>query len=152
MKISHDKQSLLVREFYYPDIATRKCIHITSFLCWFAMIFIGTTIIGVGTSNSSIAYPFCDEASSFCTQNILVEANTQLYFYLKLSNYHQNNRMFTIKYAGSWMHTATLSSMEKSTILLAAATTTHTEVSTWHKPQADTGLHRRHKPIPAEKP
>jgi hypothetical protein len=152
MKISHDKQSLLVREFYYPDIATRKCIHITSFLCWFAMIFIGTTIIGVGTSNSSITYPFCDEASSFCTQNILVESSTQLYFYLKLSNYHQNNRMLTITYAGSWMPTATHSFMEKSTILPVAATSTPTEVSAWHRLQADTELHRQHRPIPAEKP
>lgn len=94
MKIQHDKASLLVRDFYYPDIASRRCIHVAAFLCWFVMIFLGTTIIGVGTGNTSLSFPFCDDSASFCTQNILVDSNTELYFYIKLNNYHQNNRMY----------------------------------------------------------
>lgn len=115
MKISHDKASLLVRDFYYPDIATRKCVHLITFFCWFAMLFIGTTIIGVGTSNSSLLYPFCDDSSSFCTQNILVDSTTTLYFYVKLTNYHQNNRMYPPIHADSWTTIATHSYTGKST-------------------------------------
>lgn len=103
MKIPHDKASLLVRDFYYPDVASRRCIHVSTFLCWFAMVFIGTTIIGVGTGNSSLSYPFCDDSTAFCTQNILVDSDTELYFYVKLTNYHQNNRMYILLNAGSSM-------------------------------------------------
>lgn len=67
MKIAHDKTSLFVKDFYFPDVATRKCIHGIAFFCWFLMIFVGTTIIGVGTSNNYIVYPYCSDSSSFCT-------------------------------------------------------------------------------------
>jgi hypothetical protein len=127
MKIPHDKASLLVRDFYYPDVATRRCIHVSTFLCWFAMVFIGTTIIGVGTANSSLTYPFCDDSASFCTQNILVDSHTELYFYVKLASYHQNNRMYLPTHPGSSTPIAMRSCTDWSTIPSTAETITPTQ-------------------------
>ena len=62
MKISHEKQSYLVRELYYPDLASRPCIHGVSLLCWLLMIILGATLIGAGTTNNSTTYPFCSDS------------------------------------------------------------------------------------------
>lgn len=93
MKISHDKVSCFLKETYYPDVASRKCIHTLSFLCWFLMIFIGTTLIGIGTSNTSVSFPFCTDSESFCTENILFNASSTYFIYVRLSGFNQNNRM-----------------------------------------------------------
>lgn len=92
MKISHDKAHLFVKEIYFPEIATRKCIHTLSFLCWFLMIFLGTTLIGIGTSNNSVTFPFCTDSESFCTENILFNDTGTYYIYIKLTGFSQNNR------------------------------------------------------------
>lgn len=92
MKISHDRVSCLVKEYYYPEIATRKCIHALAFACWFLMVFLGTTIIGIGTSTSWVSYPYCSDNEAFCTENLLVNSTTTLYLYVKLDGYQQNDR------------------------------------------------------------
>lgn len=61
MKLSHESD-LLTRDLYYPNSLTRKHIHVLTFLCWFILLFAGTTIIGVGTSNNSLTYSFCSDS------------------------------------------------------------------------------------------
>lgn len=82
----------MLLDHYYPDIATRKCIHILTSFCWFALIFLGTTLIGIGTSNISLTYPYCTDVETFCTQSLLVNTTTTLYFYVVLDHFSQNNR------------------------------------------------------------
>ncbi len=93
MKISHEKTHLFVKEAYLPDLASRKCIHLISFSCWFLMIFFGTLIIGIGASNNSVTYSYCSDSQSFCTKNVLFNDSSTYFFYIKLTNFHQNNRM-----------------------------------------------------------
>lgn len=147
MKISHDKVSLLVREYYYPDIINRKCIHTLAFLCWFIMLFIGTTIIGVGTSNSSLTYPFCDDSTSFCTENILIDTNTVLYFYVKLTNYHQNNRMYSLTDSGSWIILVICNCMARLITLLIVETTIPMEILVRRKQLVGIEWQLLHRPI-----
>lgn len=84
MKISHDKAHLFVREVYYPEASSRKCIHLLSFLCWFLMVFLGTTLIGVGASNNAVSYPFCSDSEAFCSENVLFNNSNSYYFYVRL--------------------------------------------------------------------
>ena len=111
MKLSHESD-LLTRDLYYPNSLTRKSVHILTFLCWFILLFAGTTIIGVGTSNNSLTYSYCSDSESFCTQNILVNSSTVLYFYIQLTNYKQNNRMYNHPHSGLWITSASGSSMD----------------------------------------
>ena len=62
MKISHERQSCLIKEIYYPDIVGRRCIHGVAFLCWFLMIVLGTTLIGAGAANFETTYSFCSDS------------------------------------------------------------------------------------------
>jgi len=93
MRIAHDKSNLFVRELYYPAASSRKCIHLLSFLCWFLMVFLGTTLIGIGATNNSVTYPYCTDSQTFCTQNLLFNDSNTYYFYLRLDGFQQNNRL-----------------------------------------------------------
>lgn len=92
MKISHENPHWVLKEYYFADIASRNCLHIIIVLCWLSMLFVGTTIIGVGTSNTYLDFPYCQD--SFCTYNFVANSTTQLFFYIKSSGYYQNNRMY----------------------------------------------------------
>ena len=82
-----------IKEIYLPDIMTLKCVHITYFLCWFALILGGTTIIGFGASNYSLNIDYCAEGTTFCSQDITLDATKELYFYIILDPFYQNNRL-----------------------------------------------------------
>lgn len=51
--------SLLFRELDYSTLLTFKCMHISFFVCWFALLLAGTTIIGYGATNYSIEQEPC---------------------------------------------------------------------------------------------
>jgi hypothetical protein len=62
MKIEHDKASLLLKESYFPDLLSRKCLHLITFACWLPLIFLGTTLLGLSTSSNSVTLDFCSDS------------------------------------------------------------------------------------------
>jgi hypothetical protein len=92
MKISHQNPHCILKEYYYPDLSSRNCLHIILLLSWVTMLFVGATIVGVGTNNISITFPYC--LDNFCTYSFVSNSSTTLYFYVKIIDYHQNNRMY----------------------------------------------------------
>lgn len=92
MKINHNKAHTFVKEVYFPEMLSRKCIHIISFACWFLMIFLGTTLLGLSTTNNSVTIDFCTDSESFCNHNLLINESGTYRIYIKLSGFHQNNR------------------------------------------------------------
>jgi len=98
MKISHENPHFILKEYYF---GSRNCLNIIILLSWVVMLFVGTTIIGVGTSNISLDFPYC--LDNFCTYNFVANSSTELYFYVKLIGYHQNNRMYQYWHTGSWI-------------------------------------------------
>ena len=128
MKISHDKTHPFVKEVYYPELLSRKCMHFINFGCWFFMIFLGTILLGLSTSNNSVTIDVCTDTQSFCSHNLLINASGTYNLYLKLTNFHQNNREYFIFYSVSWMRTAFIKFMGKLTTLIDVGTSTLMEV------------------------
>ena len=122
------------------SLLSRKCMHILSFSCWFLMIFLGTTILGISTSNNSVTLDFCTDSEPFCTNNILVNASGRYYLYVKLTGMHQNNRQYPLPHPASWMPSASTRSTAKSTTLIVAAISTPTAASQPPRPLGATGL------------
>ena len=50
------KVNPFLTELQYADLINFKCIHVSLWLCWFALIIAGTTIIGYGASNYSLTF------------------------------------------------------------------------------------------------
>jgi hypothetical protein len=93
MKIGHEKGPLLVQEVFYPELLSRKCLHLLALLCWLPMILLGTTLLGLSTSSNAVTLAFCSDSQFFCTQNLLFNDSGTYHLYLVLSDFHQNNRM-----------------------------------------------------------
>ena len=102
MKIAQ-RTSGLLRETHYPEALSRRCIHGLLLLGWLLMVLAGTTLLGVSTSNHSAQFPFCLDSESFCSQNVLFNTSATYHFYIKLSGFHQNNRMSLSPHPGSWI-------------------------------------------------
>lgn len=85
--------SPFLKEISFSDLIGFKCVHLSFFFCWFGLILAGTTIIGFGASNYSLTFNYCAESEKFCSQDIILDAEKDLFFYIKLDPFYQNNRL-----------------------------------------------------------
>ena len=90
----------MVKEHDITNFISFKCTHIAFFVCWFGLLLAGTTIIGYGASNYALVQDYCASTEKFCTYDITLDADKEIFMYLKLSPFYQNNRMYSIEHSG----------------------------------------------------
>ena len=52
-------ESIFFKPISYSKLLTRKRVHFVTFFCWFLLILIGTTLIGITTNLYSQNYDYC---------------------------------------------------------------------------------------------